>query len=89
MLTHINLQYYGDMIRNAVNTVLKTGKVSVSFLILENFESKIIFFSGNEQRYGSKICERRENFITKKSTNWPIQKFYPSLKTQNMNFHKN
>lgn len=28
MLTHINLQYYGDMIRNAVNTVLKTGKVS-------------------------------------------------------------
>ncbi|XP_065222866.1 isocitrate dehydrogenase [NAD] subunit beta, mitochondrial [Planococcus citri] len=25
MLTHINLQYYGDMIRNAVNTVLKAG----------------------------------------------------------------
>lgn len=27
MLGHINLQYYGDMIRNAVNAVLKTGKV--------------------------------------------------------------
>ena len=28
MLSHINLQYYGDLIRNAVNRVLKAGKVS-------------------------------------------------------------
>ncbi|CAH0382504.1 unnamed protein product [Bemisia tabaci] len=27
MLSHINLQYYGDLIRNAVNRVLKAGKV--------------------------------------------------------------
>ncbi|XP_026677560.1 isocitrate dehydrogenase [NAD] subunit beta, mitochondrial-like [Diaphorina citri] len=27
MLSHVNLQYYGDMIRNAVNRVLKAGKV--------------------------------------------------------------
>ncbi|KAL1450146.1 hypothetical protein WDU94_002596 [Cyamophila willieti] len=27
MLRHVNLQYYGDMISNAVNRVLKAGKV--------------------------------------------------------------
>lgn len=28
MLSHVNLQYYSDMIRNAVNKVLRAGKVS-------------------------------------------------------------
>lgn len=29
MLSHVNLQYYCDMIRNAVNRVLKAGKVGI------------------------------------------------------------
>uniref|UniRef100_A0A1B6D7T9 Isocitrate dehydrogenase [NAD] subunit, mitochondrial n=1 Tax=Clastoptera arizonana TaxID=38151 RepID=A0A1B6D7T9_9HEMI len=32
MLTHVNLQHYGDMIRNAVNRVLKSGKVKTKDL---------------------------------------------------------
>lgn len=32
MLTHVNLQYYSDMIRNAVNRVLKAGKVKTKDL---------------------------------------------------------
>jgi isocitrate/isopropylmalate dehydrogenase len=29
MLRHVNLRYYCDMIHNAVNTVLKAGKVGI------------------------------------------------------------
>lgn len=29
MLNHVNLQYYGDMIQNAVDRVIRVGKVSV------------------------------------------------------------
>ncbi|CAG2057771.1 unnamed protein product [Timema podura] len=32
MLNHVNLQYYGDMIRNAINRVLKAGKVKTKDL---------------------------------------------------------
>nr|CAD7573625.1 unnamed protein product [Timema californicum] len=32
MLNHVNLQYYGDMIRNAINRVLKAGKVNITTL---------------------------------------------------------
>jgi isocitrate dehydrogenase (NAD+) len=28
MLYHVNLPYYGDLVRNAVNRVLKAGKVN-------------------------------------------------------------
>lgn len=29
LLNHVNLQYYGDMIQNAVDRVIRVGKVSV------------------------------------------------------------
>jgi len=32
MLSHVNLQYYCDMIRNAVNRVLKAGKVGTHYM---------------------------------------------------------
>nr|CAD7442798.1 unnamed protein product [Timema bartmani] len=33
MLNHVNLQYYGDMIRNAINRVLKAGKVNITHFV--------------------------------------------------------
>lgn len=32
MLNHVNLQYYGDMIENAVDRVIRVGKVSVDMV---------------------------------------------------------
>nr|CAD7265436.1 unnamed protein product [Timema shepardi] len=38
MLNHVNLQYYGDMIRNAINRVLKAGKLANALVLSSTAE---------------------------------------------------
>lgn len=42
MLNHVNLRFYGDMLRGAIDKVLKGGKVSYSVSETTNLHSQLV-----------------------------------------------